>query len=162
MATTTDPPFKFSWNQGKNICITWFNITVNTISNWCHFGSIHVTFCLKLTIDYSCSGHFRIKVRLGWISTTAVRVTHFCKVQSAGTQQNYYGRQCGTLLHSYCTGTYTEVTMLLLWGNSAVTMECPHSYSVGVSAWVLQGSIGATSKKQHCYFSEGTSEVTVW
>ena len=27
---------------------------------------------------------------------------------------------------------YTEVTMLLLWGNSAVTMEYPHSYSVGV------------------------------
>ena len=23
---------------------------------------------------------------------------------------------CGTLLHSYCTGTYTEVTVLVLWG----------------------------------------------
>ena len=34
----------------------------------------------------------------------------------------------------YCTGTYTEVTVLLLWGNSAVTMEYPHSYSVGVPA----------------------------
>ena len=76
------------------------------------------------------------------------------------TQQNYYGQRCGTFLHSYCTGTYTEVTVLLLWGNSAVTMEYPHSYSVGVPAWVLQGSIGATSKKQHCYFSLGTSAVT--
>ena len=65
------------------------------------------------------------------------------------------------LLHSYCTGTCTEVTVLLLWGNSAVTMEYPHSFSVGVPAWVLQGSIGATSKKQHCYFSAGTSAVTV-
>ena len=71
-------------------------------------------------------------------------------------QQDYYGRWRGTLLHSYCTGTYTEVAMLLLWGNSAVTMEYPHSYSVGVPAWVLQGSIGATLKKQHSYFSVGT------
>ena len=78
-----------------------------------------------------------------------------------GTQQNYYGRRCGTLLHSYCTGTYTEVTVLLLRGNSAVTTEHPQSYSVGVPVWVLQGSIGTTSKKQHCYFSEGTSAITV-
>ena len=76
-------------------------------------------------------------------------------------QQDYYGRQCSNLLHSYCTGTYTEVTLLLLWGNSAVTMEYPHSYSVGVPAWVLEGSTGATSKKQHCYFSVDTSAVTV-
>ena len=63
------------------------------------------------------------------------------------TQQDYYGRRGGSLLHSYCIGTYNEVTVLILWGNSAVTMEHPHSYSVGVPAWVLQGSIGATSKK---------------
>ena len=30
------------------------------------------------------------------------------------TQQDYYSRRCGTLLHSYRTGTYTEVTVLLL------------------------------------------------
>ena len=30
------------------------------------------------------------------------------------TQQDYYGRRCGTLLHRYCIGTYTEVTVLLL------------------------------------------------
>ena len=42
-------------------------------------------------------------------------------------QQDHYGRQCGTLLHSYCTGTYTEVSVLLLWGNSAVTMEYTHA-----------------------------------
>ena len=30
------------------------------------------------------------------------------------TQQDYYGRRCGALLHSYCTDTYTEVTVLLL------------------------------------------------
>ena len=77
------------------------------------------------------------------------------------TQQDNYDRRCSTLLHSYCTGTYTEVTVLLLWGNSAVTMEYPHSYSVGIPAWVLQGSSGATSKKQHGYFSVGTSAVTV-
>ena len=56
---------------------------------------------------------------------------------------------------------YTAVTVLRLLGNSAVTMEYPQSYSVGVPAWVLQGSIGATSKKQHCYLNVGTSAVTV-
>ena len=76
------------------------------------------------------------------------------------TQQDYYGRQGGTLLHSYCTGTYSEVTVLFLWGNSAVTMEHPHSYFDGVPVWVLQGSIGVTSKKQLWYFSVGTSAVT--
>ena len=82
--------------------------------------------------------------------------------QQETTQQDYYGRRCGTPLHSYCTGTYIELTVLLLWGNFAVTVEYPHSYSVGVPAWVLQGSIGATSKKQHCYFSVGTCAVTVY
>ena len=56
---------------------------------------------------------------------------------------------------------YTEVIVLLLRSNPVVTMQNPHSYSVGVPVWVLQGSIGATSKKQHCYFSVGTSAVTV-
>ena len=30
------------------------------------------------------------------------------------TQQDYYDLQCSTLLHRYCTGTYTEVIVLLL------------------------------------------------
>ena len=30
---------------------------------------------------------------------------------------------------------------------------------VGVPAWVLQGRVGAISKKQHCYFNVGTSAV---
>ena len=69
-------------------------------------------------------------------------------------------------LHSYCTGTYTEVTVLLLWGNSAVTMEYLHSTS-GVPALVLQGSHGATSKKAALLpwllqYSVGTSTVTVY
>ena len=38
-------------------------------------------------------------------------------------------------------------------------MEYPHSYPVGVPAWVLQGSIGATSKKQHGYFSGTLTRV---
>ena len=36
------------------------------------------------------------------------------QVKAKNTQQDYYGRQGGTLLHSYCTGTYTKVTVLLL------------------------------------------------
>ena len=34
------------------------------------------------------------------------------------TQQDNYCPRFSTLLHSYCTGTYTEVTVLLLWSNS--------------------------------------------
>ena len=30
------------------------------------------------------------------------------------TQQDYYDLRCGNLLHSYCTSTYAEVTVLLL------------------------------------------------
>ena len=57
------------------------------------------------------------------------------------TQQDYYGQRCGTLLHSYCTGTYTEVTVLLLWGNSAVTLR---GYSKG-AVELLQRSSTVTS-----------------
>ena len=35
------------------------------------------------------------------------------------TQQDYYDPQYGTLLHSYFTCTYTEITVLLLWSISA-------------------------------------------
>ena len=38
------------------------------------------------------------------------------------TQQDYYHPQYGTLLRGYSTCTYTEVTALLLWSISAVTM----------------------------------------
>ena len=65
---------------------------------------------------------------------------------SVHTQQDYYGPQYGTLLHSYCTCTYTEVTALLLWSISAVTM-----YYISATLKVLQGNSGATSKKQHHY-----------
>ena len=44
------------------------------------------------------------------------------------TQQHYYDPQYGTLSHSYCTGTYT-VVVLLLWRNSTVTLEYPRRYS---------------------------------
>ena len=40
-----------------------------------------------------------------------------------GTQQDYYGLQYGTLLHTYChTGIYIEV-VLLFWSISTVTLE---------------------------------------
>ena len=38
------------------------------------------------------------------------------------TQQDYYNLWYDTLLHSYYTCTYTEVTVLLLWSISTVTM----------------------------------------
>ena len=36
-------------------------------------------------------------------------------LQSQTTQQDYYDPQYGALLHSYYTGTYTKVVVLLLW-----------------------------------------------
>ena len=76
------------------------------------------------------------------------------------TQQDYYGRWCGTLLHSYCTSTYTEVTVLLLWSSSNATLEYPCRYSNSVAVWVLHGNSRVTSQEQHGYFSLGTSTVT--
>ena len=77
------------------------------------------------------------------------------------TQQDDYGRLCGTLLHSSCTGAYTEVTVLLLWSSSNATLEYPRRYSYRVAVWVLHGNRRVTSQEQHCYFSVGTSAETV-
>ena len=77
------------------------------------------------------------------------------------TQQDYYGRRCGTLLHSDGTSTYTEVTVLLLWSSSNATLEYPRRYSDRVAVWVLHGNSRVTSQEQHGYFSVGTSAVTV-
>ena len=38
------------------------------------------------------------------------------------TQQDYDGLQHGTLLQSYCTGTYTEVVVLILWCGSTADL----------------------------------------
>ena len=84
------------------------------------------------------------------------------------TQQDYYGRRiprrCGTLLHSYSTSTYTEVTTVLLlwtWSSSNATLEYPHRYSNRIAVWVLHGNSRITSQEQHGYFSIGASTVTV-
>ena len=77
------------------------------------------------------------------------------------TQQDYYGRQCGTLLHSYCTSTYTEVTVLLLWSSSNATFEYPRRYCNRVAVWILCVNSRVTSQEQHGYFSVDTSPVSV-
>ena len=63
-------------------------------------------------------GEFKDRLLRGQISTISLCVSMYfvCK------QQDYYDRQYSTLLHNHCTGTYTEVTALHLWCNSAVTM----------------------------------------
>ena len=48
--------------------------------------------------------------------------------------------QYGTLLHSYCIGTYTEVVVLPLWSNSTITLEYPCKYSNRVAVYVLHGN----------------------
>ena len=50
-------------------------------------------------------------------------------IRTYPTQQDHYDPQYGTLLHSYCTGTYTGVVVLLLWSSSTVTLEYPRRYS---------------------------------
>ena len=52
--------------------------------------------------------------------------SHHCKTL---TQQDYCDPQYGTLLHSDCTGTYTDVEVLLLWSSSTVTVAYPRRYS---------------------------------
>ena len=164
--------------QCPNIsCKSWGEQTQISL-NW-HGSKLKVTNLLILNMSYYQNMILEILNLLGAVHSVHSKTTCYMHRSSLAcmcawanmnpvltilcvyTQQDYYGRQCGTLLHSYCTGTYTEVTVLLLWGNSAVTMGDPHSYSVRVPAWVLQGSIGTTSKKQRCYFSVGTSAVTV-
>ena len=88
------------------------------------------------------------------------RVLPLSSIQKC-TQEDYYGRRCGILLHSSCTGTFTEVTVLLLWSSSNATLEYPRRYSNRVAVWVLHGNGRVTSQEQHFYFSVGTSAVTV-
>ena len=94
-------------------------------------------------------------------STYNVPYVQFNSTSLTNTQQDYYGRRCGTLFHGYCTSTYTEVTVLLLWSSSNATLKYPCRYSNRVAVWVLHGNSRVTSQKQHCYFSVGTREVTL-
>ena len=80
--------------------------------------------------------HFLFKYPHFW--EWASPISHFA--YGYATQQDYYGRWCGTLLHSYCTSTYTEVTVQLLWSSSNATLEYPRRYSNRVAVWVLHGN----------------------
>ena len=64
-------------------------------------------------------------MRRVWIHEAILSLTEI-EVDRA-IQQDYYVPQYSTLLHTYCTCTYTELTALLLWsisviGGIAVTM----------------------------------------
>ena len=88
------------------------------------------TLLFRLTISRFLSNN-RIWVDL---STMHIRPCYGNRLLLKDTQQDYYGQLCGTLLHSYYTGTYTEVTVLLLWSSSNATLEYPCSrYSWFVS-----------------------------
>ena len=143
--------FQTFWSK---YCESFSHLTDTPLAHILHQHDRHTKW------DWLACASTMIVIGGGPIYTVRCRIRFRWKLQWR-TQQDYYGRRCVTLLYSYCTGTYTEATVLLLWGNAAVTMEYPHSYSVGVPAWVLQGSIGATSKKQQCYFIVGTSAVNV-
>ena len=101
--------------------------------------------------DYQCCFSFPkvVKIDKGCSLKETWLVTNLL------TQQDYYGRRCGTLLHSNCTSTYTEVTVLLLWSSSNATLEYPRRYSYRVAVWVLHGNSRVTSQEQHGHFSVG-------
>ena len=107
------------------------NVAVRYVSKGTLFKThFYIAPCLsvflRLFLFWTC-GIERAILQKG---QTAFRINPSCRAGwNVHTQQNYYGWRCGTPLHSYFTGTYAEVTMLLLWGNSAVTIEYPHSYS---------------------------------
>ena len=79
-----------------------------------------------------------------WVIDLPIRyqVTHqlIHQLTHSTTQQDYYGRRCSALLHSYCTGTFTEVTVLLLWSSSNATFEYLCRYYNRVAVWVLHGN----------------------
>ena len=50
----------------------------------------------------------------------------FVELVLSVSQQDCCDLEYGTLLHSYCTGTYTEVTALLLWSTYIVTLDYTH------------------------------------
>ena len=112
-------------------------------------------------IGYWLNGHISRSQFLVWTLELKLLLGTSKWLGIKATQQDYYGRRCGTLLHSYCTSTYTEVTVLLLWSSSNATLEYPHRYSNRVVVWVLHGNSRITSQEQHGYFSVGTSAVTV-
>ena len=100
--------------------------------------------CLQHTHDSGARWVLKSYKRWTTISKIVSYFLIFSEVKGFWTtQQDYYDLQYGTLLHSYCTLTYTEVTALLLWSISAVTMYYLHSYSVRVPTWVLQDNSGA-------------------
>ena len=148
----------YLWNQLPNLCGVFTKLKPKQYPNRkCQKNKNHI---------------FRLQTHFAWLhdicdvikqnESELKHITCFVfYIVILDTQQDYYSRRCGTSSYSYCTSTYTEVIVLLLWGNFAVTMEYPHSYSVGVPAWVLQCSNRATSKKHHCYFSVGANAVTV-
>ena len=56
------------------------------------------------------------------VSVSSNHLKDFWIRQTHDTQQDYYGLEHSNLLHSYLTGTYTKVVVLLFWSISVVTM----------------------------------------
>ena len=122
---------------------------------WVFFSQVSVSFSLQVILmsDMTTWHHTENCVIISWDETE--------RWLYQATQQDCYGWQSCTLLHSVCTSTYTEVTVLLLWSSSNATLEYPCRYSNRVAVWVLHGNSRITSQEQHSYFSVATSAVTV-
>ena len=160
----------FAWNIFY-LFFTVIGVEMTSVYNFDEYYSVGMSLVKQLPVEISFCMKYSLAIfsliysGMGWILRMrwGVRVscTLICYHLYIPTQQDYYGRRCGTLLHSYCTGTYTEVTVLLLWGSSNATLEYPRRYSNRVAVWVLHGNSRVTSKEQHCYFSVDTSAVTV-
>ena len=121
------------------------------VSSWCT-QECHTEMTISLLVhldNWNCVVNYWYQTGCDFILQRVRPIFH--------TQQDYYGRRCGTPLHSYCISTYTEVTVLFLWSSSSATLEYPHRYSNRVAVWVLHGNSRVTSQEQHSYFSVGTS-----
>ena len=104
---------------------------------------ILVLSLISICWDYIYSNYIILKINP---CIDAFPLRHIRHIFLIITEQDYYGRRCGTLLHSYCTSTYTEITTLLLWSSSNTTLEYPHRYSNRVAVWVLHGTAELPNK----------------
>ena len=137
----------FSWNEKwkkkkkKFSCNNWSVIYFDLIRYW------NLWSCLPRIIVFH-SKH------LHWAQVTVrfLNLDFFQYQKCICTQQDYYDLQYGTLLQSYCTCTSTEVTALLLWSISAVTMACS-TYTAPLLEYLRE----YTQRKQWSYFKEAAA-----
>ena len=79
---------------------------------------------LKWSLSWDWNVIFKTAACNTYNSSGSVKIgTWYCSIKTDVTQPDCYGPlQYFALLHSYCTGTYTEVVVVLLWNSFTFTL----------------------------------------